>query len=221
MHLACVSPRFSARKSLVVFRHGETDLNRKGIIQGRTNAPLNETGMQQARDLAQRLRVYPIQAILTSPMSRAKKTAEIVQEHIRVPLYYEELLVEANCGIHEGRTKDVDFFREWESPLNPDLKPENGETNREIFQRAIEGMRNFMRTNPEHDYIAVSTHGGVIRRLINFLRLGAGSDPSHQSIALVNGTELLGEKPCDAHIPNTFFMHLSYDGETDRFELVG
>ena len=187
-----------SRKSLVVFRHGETDLNRKGIIQGRTNAPLNDTGVQQARDLAQRLRAYPIQAILTSPMSRAKKTAEIVQEHIRVPLYYEDLLVEANCGIHEGRVKDVDFFREWESPLNPDLKPENGETNREIFQRAIEGMRNFMRTNPEHDYIAVSTHGGVIRRLINFL----------------------GEKPCDAHIPNTFFMHLSYDGETDRFELV-
>lgn len=199
------------RKSLVIFRHGETDWNRKGIIQGRSNIPLNNTGIQQARDLAEQLRCYPIQAILTSPMLRAKQTAEIVQETIRVPLYYEELLTEGNCGIHEGKVKDVDFFRQWESPHNPDLKPENGETNREIFQRAIEGMRNFMRENPEHDYIAVSTHGGVIRRLINFLRLSA---------TLTNGTELLGKNPCDAHIPNTFLMHLSYDGEVDRFTLI-
>ena len=185
-------------KSLVIFRHGETDWNRKGIIQGRSNIPLNETGIQQARNLAQQLRVYPIQAILTSPMLRAKKTAEIVQETIRVPLYYEELLTEGNCGVHEGKMKDVDFFRLWESPHNPDLKPENGETNREIFQRSIEGMRNFMRANPEYDYIGVSTHGGVIRRLINFL----------------------GTNPCDAHIPNTFVMHLSYDSNTDQFTLV-
>src|SRR5579883_2927795 len=147
MHSARVSPRSISTSRLVVFRHGETDLNRKGIIQGRTNAPLNDNGIQQARDLAQRLRLYPIQAILTSPMLRAKQTAEIVQEHIRVPLYYEEKLVEANCGIHEGKVKDIDFFRQWESPHNPDLKPENGETNREIFQRAMEGMRNFMREN--------------------------------------------------------------------------
>lgn len=202
-----VSPRVSpralpkqSRKTIIAFRHGETDWNRKGIIQGRTDIPLNETGIQQAIKLAEDLKPYKIDAILTSPLTRAKQTAEIVQSSLKVPLHFDDRLVECNCGVFEGRTKDLDFFAKWESPQYPYIKPENGEYNRDIFDRAIQSVRDFIHheSNAEYETIAISTHGGVVRRLINFLTNTSG----------------------EAHIPNTFHIKMSYDIETDKFTII-
>jgi len=188
------------KKSLIVFRHGETNWNKKGIIQGRSNIPLNQTGIQQSYELAHNLKAknYPLDVIITSPLSRAKQTAEIVQQIFNVPLYYDERLVECNCGIFEGQPKDVEFFSKWENPKYPYLRPENGESNINIFNRAISGLEDFIKKNPDFNCIGVSTHRGVIRRLINFLR----------------------DKPSDEHIPNTFYFQMFYDTKEKRFELI-
>ena len=59
-------------------RHGETDWNAQGLSQGNVDIPLNPTGYAQARSAAERLRRRGIATIVTSPLARARVTAEIV-----------------------------------------------------------------------------------------------------------------------------------------------
>ena len=71
---------------LFLVRHGETDYNRKGIVQGRgVDTPLNEKGLQQAQALARRMTDEAIDAVHSSPLTRALQTARCVAESCGVP----------------------------------------------------------------------------------------------------------------------------------------
>src|SRR5687767_15916178 len=96
---------------LYIFRHGETDWNLARRIQGHTDIALNERGRDQARDLANRLERYPIQAILSSDLARARETAEIVARRSDVPVFVDERLREASLGDAEGLTVDEAIAR--------------------------------------------------------------------------------------------------------------
>ena len=63
---------------IYVTRHGETDYNAAGRYCGSTDVPLNENGLAQARDLARRLARVKFDAVISSPMLRARQTADIV-----------------------------------------------------------------------------------------------------------------------------------------------
>lgn len=103
-----------APKPYWYLRHGETDWNRQGLAQGRTDIPLNETGRQQAlqagRVLASlfRQRAKPFDRIVSSPLTRAFVTAETVQKTIQhytgitLPLHVDDNLQEVCFGIQEG-----------------------------------------------------------------------------------------------------------------------
>ncbi|MEZ0490880.1 histidine phosphatase family protein [Kineococcus sp. TBRC 1896] len=102
------SPR-SPRTALV--RHGETDWNRDGRLQGRTDVPLNDTGRDQARALADQLAAplgdVPWAAITSSPLSRARETAQIIADRLGLELLApHEDLVERCFGEAEGATVD-------------------------------------------------------------------------------------------------------------------
>ena len=65
---------------LFVFRHGETDWNRDGRLQGHTDTLLNATGLAQAQALAERLRAHRLDAVVSSDLARAWTTAQILAE---------------------------------------------------------------------------------------------------------------------------------------------
>lgn len=82
-------------------RHGETDWNRRRIMQGHTDIGLNDIGLQQARDVASAVAQLPIRTICASPLMRARRTAEIVNIN-NVPLVVIDALKECGFGVHEG-----------------------------------------------------------------------------------------------------------------------
>lgn len=86
-------------------RHGQTDWNRDQRLQGSTDIPLNDTGREQAKQAAERLLGTHWHAVVSSPLSRARETAQIIADGLGIPLgpSYDEL-VERHYGDGEGAT---------------------------------------------------------------------------------------------------------------------
>ncbi len=87
---------------IFLVRHGETEWNRQRRLQGRTDIPLNDAGLAEARKAAKALRDVRFDRIFTSPLQRARKTAEIIRGSREIPIKAEPLLIEVSFGIGEG-----------------------------------------------------------------------------------------------------------------------
>jgi broad specificity phosphatase PhoE len=88
---------------LVFARHGQTAPNREGLVLGRSDPELTGEGHRQAALLATTLATEPVTTILTSPLVRARQTAEAVGAACGVPVAVDERLVEIDWGTWEGR----------------------------------------------------------------------------------------------------------------------
>lgn len=91
---------------LCVTRHGETDWNRTGVLQGWIDVPLNDTGRQQAREMAEALDGFGLSTVCTSPLRRSAETAEIICEawEMAPPIPYEGIK-ERHFGVIQGVPK--------------------------------------------------------------------------------------------------------------------
>jgi broad specificity phosphatase PhoE len=139
--------------TLLLVRHGETDWNAEGRLQGHTDRPLNDYGRRQAKELAERLAAEDVDAIYTSDLSRAKETAEILGERLGLPVVVDADLREKNWGSWEGLTGD--------ERLNVDYVGESTEDHRERILRAVERI---VERHPAQRIVVV-THGGSLRRI--------------------------------------------------------
>jgi probable phosphoglycerate mutase len=98
-------------------RHGQTAPNRDGLVLGRADPELTEEGHRQAECLAAALAVEPVSAILSSPLLRARQTAEAIGEACGVPVVVDDRLIEIDWGAWEGRatgslaTAEVDRWK--------------------------------------------------------------------------------------------------------------
>ncbi|MFZ5975872.1 MAG: histidine phosphatase family protein [Bacillota bacterium] len=105
---------------LILTRHGETEWNLMRKTQGATDTALTETGREQARLLARRLRGIKIDVIYASCMSRAMETAHIIAHEVGAPVVSEPDLKEYGFGLWEGQHIDSlkdnypDIFKVWE-----------------------------------------------------------------------------------------------------------
>jgi broad specificity phosphatase PhoE len=88
--------------TLLLVRHGETDWNAEGRLQGHTDMPLNDLGRRQARALADELAGDGIEAVYSSDLARASETAEIVAERLGLPVGLDPDLREKDWGTWEG-----------------------------------------------------------------------------------------------------------------------
>lgn len=89
---------------LYVIRHGQTDANVQGVLQGpRIDLPLNARGRAEARALARWFESRPVDHILSSPLKRARETAEAVAAVTRAPVTFHDELVEMDWGVYMGR----------------------------------------------------------------------------------------------------------------------
>jgi uncharacterized phosphatase len=144
---------------LVLVRHGETEWNRLGRVQGRTDIPLNETGREQARATAERLAGERFDAVVSSPLSRAAETAQIIADGLGIgPVELVDDLVERNYGEAEGMTgKDID------ARFGGVLEAQ--ESRQETIERAKPALLAIAARHPGQRVLVVS-HGGVIGSLI-------------------------------------------------------
>ena len=144
-------------------RHGETEYNALGIVQGQLDIPLNEKGIKQAEALAEKLKDFPLDIIYTSPLSRARKTAEIVNKYHNVEIICEQRFTEFHVGQKQGQKTG-----EWTKEMNEDfmLNPEKygAESNESFYNRVSEAYKDL----PADKNILVVAHAGVYRSILRY-----------------------------------------------------
>lgn len=89
---------------LFLARHGQTAWNHEHRLQGRLDSPLTEAGIGHAREIAHRLEGAGVGMVCTSPLGRARRTAEIVAEHLGAEIVVVDELAEVDHGSFAGRT---------------------------------------------------------------------------------------------------------------------
>lgn len=160
--------------TLYIVRHGQTDCNRRGIIQGETDTPLNEEGIKQATTMASDLKHIKFDAVFSSDLIRAKKTAEIIAFEKKLAVETTKLLRERRYGRFNGKPSELmkEFFDEWEvlsKKERLDYKPyEEYETDGEVVIRLITFLRETTVAYPGKNVLIVC-HGGIMRVLLNHL----------------------------------------------------
>ena len=100
-----VAARRSAR-AVTLVRHGQTERSARSAYSGRLDVPLNATGREQAQRAAQQLAGAGIDAVVTSPLVRARDTAQAIADAAGVPLIVDERLIEVDYGPFEGLDRD-------------------------------------------------------------------------------------------------------------------
>lgn len=149
--------------SLTLIRHGQTPWNIQKLMQGSSDIPLNDVGRAQAVETGRRLAELNLgfEVLVSSPLSRALETAQIVGAELGLEVSgtYEGL-VERAYGAAEGL--DISL----EARAEPDAFYEGVESERSVYVRGVEALRDIVREFPGQRIIAVS-HGSLIRRVLS------------------------------------------------------
>ena len=169
------------RRLLFLFRHGETDWNREGRLQGHTDTPLNASGLAQAEALSEKLRPHRLDAVVSSDLSRALTTARIVADALGVPLLADPGLRETDVGAAEGLLWADAKIRFGEGLTerwftDGDVAFPGGETGIATRTRGLAALRRLAAAQP-YRRIGVSTHGAMLRQLMKHA-LPPGSPPA-------------------------------------------
>ncbi len=139
-------------------RHGETDWNARGLSQGNVEVPLNAVGLAQARAAANLLGGRGIASIVSSPLGRARTTADIVGEALALPVAIEADLREVRFGVQEGQPMAA-WFDEWVDGI---FTPEGAESFAALRTRAVAAANRALAHPP---LVLVVGHGALFRAL--------------------------------------------------------
>ncbi len=159
---------------IYIIRHGETDANKMAIMQGVLDWPLNDYGIKLAKITGKNMKDIKFDACFSSPLIRAKQTAEIVLEHSdnNVEIQYDDRIKELNMGTFEGKKArpgelEVPVIRSTLFRWNPffcGTFPE-GENAFELCARTKDFLKEL--SKKEYNNVLVSTHGGATRAMLN------------------------------------------------------
>ncbi len=158
---------------LHIIRHGETDYNKAGIIQGSgVNISLNEEGRKQAEAFYKMYSDEDYELIYTSALKRSQETVE-PWEVENIPIKHTELLNEINWGVNEGKqvsaamteryTRLIDDWEKGELTS----RIEGGESAEELLQRLSDFLEMLRRSG--HEKVLICSHGRTIRALLTLL----------------------------------------------------
>jgi broad specificity phosphatase PhoE len=164
----------------VFLRHGESVGNAESRWQGQSNYPLTERGRAQARALAERWKTEGVKFDLavSSPLVRAKETAEIIVSALNVRVEFDPIWLERDIGEMEGLTAEE--VRQIPQPpyITPyDSVGGDGEGDWALFLRAGQALHDLLR-RPAGSYLIVS-HGGLLNQLMHaIVGVAPHADPS-------------------------------------------
>ncbi len=149
---------------LIITRHGETEENKAGIIQGHLPGHLSETGIEQAKKVALRLKDEKINFIYSSDLDRAANTAkEIAKFHLDVPIKFVKDLREKFLGEWQGKSKKELGFDKTKSVAA--IFPKDGETSEELFNRASNFLHKIL-SQHHNDTVLFVGHNGINKAMI-------------------------------------------------------
>ncbi|HLT89201.1 MAG TPA: histidine phosphatase family protein [Sphingobacterium sp.] len=159
------------KKTFYFIRHGQTDLNLRGIVQGRgVDSPLNETGHKQAQAFYEAFSHVPFDKIYTSTLLRTKQT---VRPFLEQGIPSEELigLDEISWGIYEGKEQDETIMTGFEAVVNSwregnlDLSIEQGESPNQLVARQQQAI-SYMLQQKYEETLLVCMHGRAMRIML-------------------------------------------------------
>ena len=157
---------------LLLIRHGETDWNNEGRVQGHTDTPLNANGIAQAHQLAARIASEESFVVMyASPLARARVTAEIIARQCGTAPILDDRLKEQCLGEFEGMTgaefeqRFPDALAAWRA--DPLRSPLPGQEQRDAFQRRVQSFLDDLRARyADGARAAIVTHGGTIGMML-------------------------------------------------------
>lgn len=155
---------------IVLIRHGETEWNISGKYQGQTDIPLSAKGMDQAQRLAEHFPVEALDAIYSSDLCRAMRTAQYLAERFGIDIHPESSLRELNFGAWEGLSYE-EIVSRWPDAMknflrHPDvLSIPEGETFGDLQKRGAKRIREIVAEN-DGKTVAVVAHGAILRTIL-------------------------------------------------------
>lgn len=162
---------------IYLIRHGETDYNRQKRLQGVTDIPLNAYGIELAERTAEGLKDIPFDRIYTSPLIRARKTAEIIRGRRPIEIIPTDGLLEISFGKYEGMTilperyniPDPDFCKFFDDPEHYHTPP-GGESILHMRERTSSFVKSVM-DDPMNEGMTflMASHGAAIRGILSGL----------------------------------------------------
>lgn len=158
------------KTTIYLIRHGECAGNKENRIRGREDFPLNENGLLQAHALASALKEKDIKHVYTSPLIRAKRTAQILADALDVPCEPRDAFCNIHLGPWDGRLKSEILANEpekWHTWLNQpeELVIEGGETLDQVRDRALAELDALIAQHSGQN-IALVSHRGVLKPLL-------------------------------------------------------
>ena len=190
---------------LILIRHGETDWNRELRFQGQVDVPLNQTGLNQARRVAERFVGETIHHIYSSDLIRTRQTARPSAQVLSLTGVDEAGLREQNFGVVDGmRVADIkakypDEWLEW-LQFSADYFFTDGESTRNFHARVSDAVARLAARHSGQKLLVV-THGGVLDMIYR----------SAMALALSG--------PRQSQIPNGGISRVRIDGE--KIEILG
>ena len=166
---------------LYIIRHGETAWNKELFLQGQTDIPLNENGRELAQVTARALQMVPFDLCITSPLLRAKETAQIILGNRTIPFLEDARIQEIGFGTYEGRrVRDesgalVDpIFQSFFSHPDQFIPPKDAESLPQLLARTAAFLDELaQKTELADKTILISTHGAASRALLAHIRHAA------------------------------------------------
>lgn len=183
----------------VAVRHGETDENLNGILQGQLDTRLNDLGLRQAQCVAERLKHDHFDLILSSDLSRTMRTAELIAEHHHLPVMKLHALREWDLGVLQG-FRLVDLRERYPEVMaafsreKADVQIPGGESRSGFYQRVADCLDE-MSERFSGKRVLLVTHGGTLRAMFHHIigqisensRLPLTSNTSVSSFRYVDG----------------------------------
>ena len=164
------SSQVSMKRTLLIIRHGQTTWNAEHRLPGQLpGVVLNDTGKQQAARLAEALTVLPISAVISSPLERARETAEYIAQGRNLQIQLEPGLMDTDVGPWAGQviSELSKNNPDWTAYVrNPTVAPEGVETFPQVQQRVVAAVERWCERDDIGAYPAFVAHADVIKLLI-------------------------------------------------------
>jgi broad specificity phosphatase PhoE len=170
MNDASNAPIALFQRPFYYLRHGETEANAARIIAGSLDVDLTALGREQALIAARTLAREPISAVYSSPLRRARETAEPVAEALRLPVTLIAEIAERNWGDLEGKPRDTRVRGN---------RPAGSESIQEFRTRVLAGLRRITGGTP-----LIVAHSGVFRVLCHTLEIVQTEGPVANALPL-------------------------------------
>ena len=184
---------------IYIVRHGETNANREGYLQGWSDDPLNDNGQMLAQMTGQGMKGIKFDYCISSPLIRAKQTAEIIlrESNNNIPIMFDDRIKEINFGSLERI--DINDIRVKQFLLRPNInyRYPDGESISMVMSRTQVFLNKLIKQGTR-ETVLVSTHGCALRAMLNFLYDDA-SDFWHGHVpynCCVNIIEIINGRAC-------------------------